>query len=129
MVFAFLSASIDTAQHLPLCSHARSLSGNDLGPKGCAALAEGLRGNTTLQSLKCTPPGARTGPKRSLLCQCSLTLLSSLGSLDGNWNQLCGVYNDMHGGTHGTYTTLGITKLCEVLKGSAVTSLECAAAQ
>ena len=123
MVFAFLSASIDTAQHLPLCSHARSLSYNQLGPNGGTALAECLRGNTTLQSLKYTPPGARTGPKRSLLCQCSLTLLSSLGSLDGNWNQLCGVYNDMHGGTHGTYTTLGITKLCEVLKGSAVTSL------
>ena len=47
--------------------------------------------------------------------------------MDGNWNQLCGVYNDMHGGTHGTYTTLGITKLCEGLKGSAVTSLKCAA--
>ena len=27
----------------------------------------------------------------------------------------------------GTYTTVGITKLCEGLKGSAVTSLECAA--
>ena len=35
-----------------LRSHARSLSFNDLGPKGGAALAEGLKGNTTLQSLE-----------------------------------------------------------------------------
>ena len=40
-------------------------------------------------------------------------------------NQLCGVAS--WGG--GTYTTEGITKLCEGLKGSAVTSLKCAAAQ
>ena len=39
-------------------------------------------------------------------------------------NQLCGIsYYDQ-----GTYTTEGITKLCEGLKGSAVTSLKCAAA-
>ena len=47
-----------------------------------------------------------------------------LGSLANN--QLCGVdrlYGD------GIYTTKGITKLCEGLKGSAVTSLKCAAAQ
>ena len=44
----------------------------------------------------------------------------SRGSL-GN-NQLCGVN---HAG-NGTYTTEGITKLCEALKGSAVTKLECA---
>ena len=40
-------------------------------------------------------------------------------------NQLCGVNN--YG--RGTYTTEGITKLCEALKGSAVTSLKCAAPQ
>ena len=40
-------------------------------------------------------------------------------------NQLCGI--DYWG--HGTYTTDGIAKLCERLKGSAVTSLKCAAAQ
>ena len=45
----------------------------------------------------------------------------SLGSLVDN--QLCGV--DRYG--NGTYTTEGITKLCKGLKGSAVTSLECAA--
>ena len=46
----------------------------------------------------------------------------SLGSLQAN--QLCGL--DYRG--DGTYTTEGITKLCEALKGSAVTSLKCAAA-
>ena len=35
-----------------LCSHARSLRYNDLGPKGAAALAEGLKGNSTLQELE-----------------------------------------------------------------------------
>ena len=39
-------------------------------------------------------------------------------------NQLCGL--DLQG--RGTYTAEGITALCEGLKGSAVTSLECAAA-
>ena len=39
-------------------------------------------------------------------------------------NRLCGL--DREG--DGTYTAEGITKLCEGLKGSAVTSLECAAA-
>ena len=38
-------------------------------------------------------------------------------------NQLCGL--DEYGG--GTYTSEGIIKLCEGLKGSAVTSLKCAA--
>ena len=56
-----------------------------------------------------------------LPCQRPLTLLSFLGSLDGN--QLCGLYDDEDGDTQGTYTTLGFTKLCEGLKGSAVTSL------
>ena len=45
----------------------------------------------------------------------------SLGSL--GHNQLCGL--DYRG--NGTYTAEGITKLCEGLKGSTVTSLECAA--
>ena len=45
----------------------------------------------------------------------------ALGSLDSN--QLCGL--DHEG--RGTYTAEGITKLCEGLKGSAVTSLRCAA--
>jgi len=39
-------------------------------------------------------------------------------------NVLCGL--DING--RGTYTTEGITKLCEGLEGTAITSLECAAA-
>ena len=46
----------------------------------------------------------------------------TLCSLAGN--QLCGL--NLYG--NGTYTAEGITMLCEALKGSAVTSLECAAA-
>ena len=39
-------------------------------------------------------------------------------------NQLCGL--SQRG--RGTYTTEGITKLCQLLRGSAITSLGCAAA-
>ena len=35
-----------------LCSHARCLRFNNLGNKGAAALAEGLKGNSTLQELE-----------------------------------------------------------------------------
>ena len=53
-----------------------------------------------------------------------------IGSLYSN--ALCGLDFDGTGtytaeGVQGTYTTEGITKLCEGLKGSAVTSLKCAA--
>eukprot|EP00964_Phaeocystis_antarctica_P075960 scaffold46953_cov62-Phaeocystis_antarctica.AAC.2 len=44
-------------------------------------------------------------------------------SLGGN--QLCGINGDYR---VGTYTPEGITKLCEGLEGSAIDSLECAAA-
>ena len=47
-----------------------------------------------------------------------------IGSLAGN--AICGLTTDYRGG-HGEYTAEGITKLCEGLKGSAVTSLKCAA--
>ena len=47
-------------------------------------------------------------------------------------NQLCGVYENFDDEScttklKGTYTSEGITKLCEGLKGSAVLSLRCAA--
>ena len=45
-----------------------------------------------------------------------------LGSLANN--QICGIDTFFKG----TYTAVGLTKLCEGLKGSAVTSLKCAAA-
>eukprot|EP00964_Phaeocystis_antarctica_P078598 scaffold48896_cov49-Phaeocystis_antarctica.AAC.1 len=42
--------------------------------------------------------------------------------------QLCGISDFAQGGLQGgTYTTAGITELCEGLKGSAITSLRCAA--
>ena len=49
-----------------------------------------------------------------------------IGSLADN--SICGVTTGVMGRQQGTYTAEGITKLCEALKGSAVTSLECAAA-
>ena len=48
VTFAFMSAPVDTR----LCFGARSLEGNQLGPEGGAALAKGLKCNTTLQSLE-----------------------------------------------------------------------------
>ena len=68
-----------------------------------------------LKELKCA--AARQCP---LSCQCPLTFptVCSLAS-----NQLCGL-NYLG---RGTYTTEGITTLCEGLKGSAITSLKCAA--
>ena len=50
-MFAFLSVPIDTLG-IRLRSRARSLKGNRLGPKGGAALAMGIKGNNTLQSLE-----------------------------------------------------------------------------
>ena len=49
--FAFVSAPADTAHHPPL-HPTRSLRANELGPEGGAALAEGLKGNSRLQSLE-----------------------------------------------------------------------------
>ena len=49
-VFAFVSTPIYTLSSLR--SHARRLWVNKLGPEGGAALAEGIKGNTTLQALK-----------------------------------------------------------------------------
>ena len=43
---------------------------------------------------------------------------------------LCGVFKSFNkdglGKIHGTYNAKGVTKLCEGLKGSAITSLMCA---
>ena len=67
---------------------------------------------------------ARTGSRVfAFLSAPTLTRLLSHGSL--GCNQLCGIDGD----GNGTYTAEGITKLCEALKGSAVTSLKCAATQ
>ena len=63
----------------------------------------------------------KLAPECSLLCQRPLTVLLCYADSLAD-NALCGV---KYG--RGTYTAEGITKLCEGLKGSAVTSLECAA--
>ena len=70
-----------------------------------------------------TPASARiTSPRPATL------LLPLARSLDGN--QLCNEHiHSIHSSSgQGTYTLVGIIKLCEALKGSAVASLECAAA-
>ena len=56
---------------------------------------------------------------------CTYPTLTLARSLTGN--QLCGIGDCVPPFGGGTYTTEGITKLCEGLKGSAVTSLRCAA--
>ena len=43
------------------------LSNNQLGPEEGATLAEGLKGNSTLESLKYRPPSARTSATARLL--------------------------------------------------------------
>ena len=83
-------------------------------------LCKGLRGSAI------TSLGCAAAPWRPLSCWALLaptlspTLAHSLRD-----NQFCGLY---YWGRCGTYTTVGITKLCKGLKGSAITSLECAAA-
>ena len=47
-----VSTPADTAPLLTSETHPRSLKYNALGPKGGAAIAEGLKGNSTLQSLE-----------------------------------------------------------------------------
>jgi hypothetical protein len=67
----------------------------------------------------------------NLECAAALSVRLSVNAIDtppshGSLarNELCGL-NSMG---YGTYTTEGINKLCQGLKGSAVTSLKCAAA-
>ena len=137
---------------LTLCTHhtrsrTRSVATNFLGPDVGAALAEGLKGNSTLQSLEYaandsnrfprvrlsvetyrgSPPSHMAAlpvcnqpPPQVIACVSAPidTLLLPCGSL-GN-NTLCGINES----GEGTYTTEGIAMLCEGLKGSAVTSLK-----
>ena len=63
----------------------------------------------------------RRHPRAFALLSTPIDTPPSLGSLDDN--QLCGLDDEVNG----TYTAKGISKLCEGLKGSAVTSLRCAA--
>ena len=87
--------------------------------EGITKLCEGLRGSA-VTSLECAAAPSRPLSRRPLLAPTPTLALAR--SLFGN--QLCGL--SWHFG--GTYTTEGITKLCEGLRGSNITSLECAAA-
>ena len=49
---SFLSQRPLTSLSTHLCSRARSLNNTGLGPEGGAALAEGLKGNSTLRFLE-----------------------------------------------------------------------------
>ena len=80
-------------------------------------IASWIKKNGVLKELKCA---ARPRSVRLSFCQRPLTRPASHGSLANN--QLCGLTP----WGSGTYTAKGITKLCEALKGSAVTSLKCA---
>ena len=94
------------------------LSGKGLTAKSAIFIASCIQENGVLKKLKCA-----NSPHVLAFVSAPIDTTSFLGSLSGN--ELCGI-NFFTG--NGTYTTEGITKLCEGLKGSAVTSLKCAAA-
>ena len=94
-----------------------NLEGKGVSVPGAIVLSKLLPSAAALTSLKCA-----CRPKAFAFVSAPIDTPPFLGSL--GYNQLCGL--DRNG--RGTYTAEGITKLCEALKGSAVTSLECAAA-
>ena len=114
--FAFLSAPIDTH----LLSHCPR-------PTPWQYLLERHRARGRLRARCCSQGDAdhqsqvRRRPLVFAFVSAPIDTPPSLGSLARN--QLCGL--DFLG--NGTYTAEGITKLCEALKGSTVTSLKCAA--
>ena len=91
--------------------------------EGITKLCEGLRGSA-VTSLKCAaaPYSTRSHRSRARPRWHPPPPPPLARSLTGN--QLCGLNSN----GPGTYTTEGITELCEGLKGSVITSLECAAA-
>ena len=93
-----------------------NLEGKYVSVPGAIVLSRLLPSAVALTSLKCA-----CRPKAFAFVSAPIDTPPFLGSLAGN--QLCGLDE----WTRGTYTAEGITKLCEALKGSAVTSLKCAA--
>merc|ERR1712224_276524 len=91
--------------------------GNELGPEGGAALAEGLKGNSTLQSLDLA--SNNLGAEGGAALAAGIKGNSALRRLELADNNICGHWD------RGKFvvTTEGIIALCEGLKGSAVTSL------
>ena len=94
--------------------------GGTYSTEGIAKLFEGIEGSA-ITSLRCA--AAHCAP--ALLSDPAAARPILARSVRGN--QLCGTGHWSQPG-EGTYTTEGITKLCDGLKGSAITSLECAAA-
>ena len=116
-----MSAPIDTPHHQPH-SPARSLRSNGLGLKGAAALAEGLKGNSTLQSLKFATRLSNCLPSVRLRVSARYTAVFTASRLRGN--SIGGVFTEED---EFIEDTKGIIALCGELKGSSVTSLECTA--
>ena len=92
------------------------LSDKGLGVASAIIIASCIKENRVLKELGCA--AARV----FAFVSAPIDATSFPGRLANN--QLCG----LNSFGQGTYTAEGITKLCEGLKGSAVTSLECAAA-
>ena len=123
-MFAFLSAPIDTPPALgslgdnQLCGTGINWEGKGTyTADGITKLCEALKGNV-VTTLECAH-----APRVLAFLSMPIDTPPILGSLAGN--ELCGLDSD----GRGTYTAEGIIKLCDGLKGSSVTSLECAAAQ
>ena len=118
-MFIVLSAPIDTPtlSPFPPLPLAHSLGANDIRADGATALAAILK-ETQITNLRCA--AARVFAFVSMPIDTATPHFCSLEN-----NRLCGL--GFRGGD-GTYTPEGITKLCEGLKGSAVTSLKCAVA-
>ena len=74
------------------------------------------------QRERCDLAGVRRRPEVFAFVSAPIDTPPALGSL--SFNALCGL--DRNG--RSTYTAEGITKLCEALRGSAVTSLRCVTA-
>ena len=139
-VFAFVSAPADTLHASPLAvsmvTRFRSTSSR--------ARSRPRRSTSRTSGSASRPPSSSRAASRRMACSRSSSAppaprafafvsapldtpaLSPSRPTHGSLadNQLCGL--DPRG--RGTYTAEGITKLCEGLKGSAVTSLGCAAA-
>ena len=115
-----LSAPIDTPQHPPLlpCSQSEQQRPR---PRGRRRSRREPRGQLDAAIAGVGHRRSKQPPSVCLSVSPIDTIPPSLGSLASN--RLCGL--DKHG--DGIYTAEGITKLCDALKGSAVTSLKCAA--
>ena len=122
--FAFVSAPIDTAHHSPPNPTPAVFGTSSSVPKEQPRLQRVLR-VTRRCNRSSKPPASRTSSRVFAFVSAPIDTHPFPGSLANN--ALCGLYIN-EWGTQGTYTDEGITKLCEALKGSAMTSLKCAAA-